>query len=57
MLQDYSLSQTTLNDVFVHFVNEQRDDAGLDTLLPPLSIPVEPVHSNLPDVIPEQTTV
>ena len=32
-LQDYSLSQTTLDDVFIHFANQQNEDAGL-TLLP-----------------------
>lgn len=32
-MQDYILSQTTLDDVFIHFANEQNEDAGL-TLLP-----------------------
>ena len=27
--QDYSVSQTTLDDVFIHFANEQSEEAGL----------------------------
>ena len=27
--QDYSISQTTLDDVFIHFANAQREEAGL----------------------------
>lgn len=27
--QDYSLSQTTLDDVFIHFANEQNEEVGL----------------------------
>ena len=32
-VQDYSLSQTTMDDVFIHFANEQSENAGL-TLMP-----------------------
>ncbi len=28
-LEDYSVSQTTLDDVFIHFANQQREDAGI----------------------------
>ena len=29
LLQDYSLSQTTLDDVFIYFANEQNEEVGL----------------------------
>ena len=29
-LQDYSVSQTTLDDVFIHFASEQSEDIGAD---------------------------
>lgn len=29
-MQDYTLSQTSLDDVFIHFANEQSEDAGLE---------------------------
>ncbi len=28
-VEDYSVSQTTLDDVFIHFANQQREDAGV----------------------------
>lgn len=59
-MQDYSLSQTTLNDVFVHFVNEQREDAGIEVFPRQNSLPMIPGNSNLPDIITdiqEQTSV
>ena len=28
-IEDYSLSQTTLDDVFIHFANQQNEEAGL----------------------------
>lgn len=50
VMQDYSVSQTTLNDVFVHFINEQREDAGLEVFSSQNSAAVPP-NNNLVDII------
>ncbi len=49
-MQDYSVSQTTLDDVFIHFANEQSEEVGImrgevpnDEMLPDL-VPLGPVE-------------
>lgn len=51
-LQDYNLSQTTLNDVFVHFANEQSEDAGLKVFPSTATLPVS---SNKELELPDST--
>ena len=33
-LEDYSVSQTSLDDVFIHFASQQKEDVGLCSDLP-----------------------
>ena len=52
-IEDYSLSQTTLDDVFIHFANQQNEEAGLlkqqGVELEGETTPTEPIR--LPDVV------
>ena len=52
-IEDYSLSQTTLDDVFIHFANQQSEEAGLlrqeGVELESEATPTEPAQ--LPDVV------
>ena len=52
-IEDYSLSQTTLDDVFIHFANQQSEDAGLlrqqGAEFESEATPTEP--AKLPDVV------
>ncbi len=50
LVQDYSVSQTTLDDVFIHFANEQSEEVGImrgaaptDEMLPDL-VPLGPIE-------------
>lgn len=50
--QDYTLSQTTLNDVFLRFVYEQSDeDANANVVVIPSQRPSHEVPVNLPDIV------
>ena len=52
-VEDYSLSQTTLDDVFIHFANQQNEEAGLlrqqGVGFESETTPTEPAQ--LPDVV------
>ena len=51
-IEDYSLSQTTLDDVFIHFANQQNEEVGLlqqGVGLEDETTPTEPLQ--LPDVV------
>ena len=52
-VEDYSLSQTTLDDVFIHFANQQNEEAGLlrqqGVGLENETTPTQPAQ--LPDVV------
>jgi len=41
-LQDYSVSQTTLDDVFIHFANSQSEEVGI----------INGMVDLLPDIVP-----
>ena len=47
-MQDYSVSQTTLDDVFIHFANEQSEEVGLMGQTRPSAEDIDA----LPDIIP-----
>jgi len=64
VLQDYSLSQTTLDDVFIHFANEQSEEVGLAVTTATVrqevelseSVPEAPAAvsmATLPDLVPD----
>lgn len=46
-IEDYSLSQTTLDDVFINFVSQQREDVGTESRRPSLELQIQ---------IPNQTS-
>ena len=51
--QDYSVSQTTLDDVFIHFANEQSEEAGLGNGTHPLvNNGSTEAGTTLPDLVP-----
>ena len=55
-LEDYSVSQTTLDDVFIHFANQQREDAGIMQGERGLGSEEEErscLAVQLPDIVPE----
>ena len=59
-ISDYSLSQTTLDDVFIHFASMQSDDVGLCGREGEVEEEEERgrrVCLSLPDVIPDTKDV
>ena len=58
--QDYSVSQTTLDDVFIHFASEQREDIGVNRAHKPhpsadnpeMGVSAGSSSDHLPDIVP-----
>ena len=60
-VQDYSLSQTTLDDVFIHFANDQSEEAGLTIASsggrqPAPESPEATPLATLPDIVPSSSS-